>query len=226
MPQMETTNLANDLVAQLTGTLKSRDDMRLTHLKQAASLAALERSALEREQKRLVKRYGANSSQASAAAGRLTLLDQESAALAADIARASIPVPAVEAGTFVVYGRIFDAQGKGVSGAKLTATDAKGSALADGRSKDQGMFEVRVPLLSQTKAGKKKEQADKREAEAAAPPEPVGFQLVITGGKLAQPYTSPETITATTGRLAYREITLPDSTLGGEGDQPKAKKKK
>lgn len=217
---METTNTANDLVAQLVGTLQSRDDMRLANLKQAASLAALEKSAMEKEQARLAEKYGANSAQASAAAARLTLLDQESAALDADIARASIPVPATDAGTFVVYGRIFDAQGKGISGAKVTARDAKGSALASDASKAQGMFEVRVPLVTQIQAAKKEGEA------AAAPPSPVSFQLVITERKLEQPYTSPETITATPGRLAFREITLPGSVGHSESARTQSKKKK
>jgi hypothetical protein len=226
MTIMETINTANDLVAQLTGTLKSRDDMRLKNLQQAASLAAIEKSSMEREQARLTKKYGANSAQASAAADHLTLLGQESQALAADITRASLPVPATEAGKFVVYGRILDAQGKGLSSLKVTATDAKGSALATGSSKAEGVFEVSVPLTQKRITGKEAAAAKKEgaaakiiEGEAAsAPPPTVSFQLVITGSKLQQPYTFPETMTATDGRLAYREIVLPGaagSTGGG-----------
>src|SRR5215471_16451030 len=114
MTTMETINTANDLAAQLTATLKSRDDLQLKNLQQAASLAAIEKTSMEREQARLAKKYGANSAQASAAADRLNLMARERDALAADIARASTPAPATKAGEFVVYGRILDAQGKGV----------------------------------------------------------------------------------------------------------------
>jgi hypothetical protein len=222
MTTMETINTANDLVAQLTGTLKSRDDMRLKNLQQAASLAAIEKSSMEREQARLAKKYGSNSAQATAAAEHLILLDQESQAMATDIARASLPVPAAEAEKFVVYGRILDAQGKGLSGLKVTATDAKGAALATGSSKVEGVFEVTVPVTTQKRTTGKEAEAAKKESEAAAvaPPPPVSLQLVITGNKLWQPYTSPETITAVSGRLAYREITLPDMVRRPESARP------
>jgi hypothetical protein len=204
MTNMQTTNTSNDVVTKLTGTLASRDAMRLTQLKLAASLVAAERSAIDGEQKRLAKKYGAASPQAVAAANRLTQLDQESAALTADITRTSSPVPAVEAGSFLVCGKIFDAQGKGVSGAKLTAAETSGAELASGTSNVQGAFELRVPLAAQKKAGKKEDVAPVAEV-------PVSFQLVITGENLDQPYTYPETFTAAAGRLTYREITLPGS---------------
>jgi hypothetical protein len=225
---METINTANDLVAQLTGTLKSRDDLRLKNLQQAAGLAAMEKSSMEREQARLAKKYGANSVQASAADERLALMGQESQALAADIARASLPVPATEAGKFVVYGRITDAQGKGLRGLKVTATDANGSALAIGSSKAEGLFEVRVPMTTQKRTAGKEAQAARKAGEpaAVATPLPVTFQLVITGSKLQRPYTSPETITATAGRLAFREITLPVNTGRSKSERPQPKKKK
>jgi hypothetical protein len=202
---MDTTNTANDLATELAGILQSRDATRLAQLKQAASLAGAQRSAMETEQKRLMGKYGAGSPQAAAAAQRLALLDQDTTALAGSIARASTPVPAIEAGKCVIYGRLLDAQGKGVSGAKLTATDANGSAIASGASKAQGIFEISVPLQSSRKSTVKA-------AEEAAPASVVTVQVVITSKDLAQPSTFPETITCIAGRIAYREITLPDNS--------------
>ncbi len=225
---METINTANDLVAQLKGSLQSRDDVRLKNLQQAASLAAMEKASMEREHARLAKKYGANSAQVAVAASRLTLMAQENDALAADIARASLPVPATEVGKFVVYGRITNAQGKGLSGLKVTATDAKGSVLASGSSKAEGLFEARVPLTTKKRTAGKEAAATKKEDEKAAEASlpPVSFQLVITGSKLRQPYTSSETITAVSGRLAYREITLPDTVGRTESARTETERKK
>lgn len=183
---------------------------------------------MERERARLAKKYGANSAQASAAAEHLTLLGQERQTLAADIARASLPVPATEAGMFVVYGRIITAQGKGLSGLKVTATDVKGSVLSSGSSKAEGLFEARVPLTTKKRTVGEKAVPTKKENEGAAEASPpsVSFKLVITGSKLRQAYTSPETITAVPGRLAYREITLPDTVGRTERARTHAERKK
>jgi len=202
---MDTTNPTNDLATQLAGTLQSRDGLRLAQLKQAASLSAAQKSAMEKEQQRLARKYGASSTQAAAAADRLTALNLESDALADMIARASTPVPVVEPGQFVIYGRLFDPTGAGVSGAKLTANDTNGSPIATGTSKAQGVFEVNVPLQSKGKSSRKA-------ADEATVDSPVTVQIVITGKTLPQPYTLPQTITSVAGRSGYLEITLPDST--------------
>ncbi len=200
---MEANFTANDLMARVAGALEDRDSARLAELTRAASLVAAEKTAMEAEQKRLAKKYGANSSQAAEASGRLAALEEQHASLAADVIRAGTPTPALEAGTFVVYGRVLDAQGNGVSGAKVVATDASGSSLATATSKSKGLFELRVPLQSRKKTIKKQGQEEDQAAET-----PVSFHLVVTARHQERPYTSPEILTAVSGRLAYREINL------------------
>jgi hypothetical protein len=198
MVTMPSTNTPNDLARQLAATLASRDATRLTQLKFAASLAAAEQSALQNEQKRLSAKYGATSAQATAAASGLKTLGTENDALTSAIARSSVELPKSDAGQFLVTGTILDANGKGLRGAKITATDANGKALASGSSKVQGQFELRVPVKAPAKPAAN---------EAAAQP-PVSLQLVIAHKSLQQPYTYPETFAAVGGRLAYRQIPL------------------
>jgi hypothetical protein len=203
---MEITNSTNDLATQLAATLQGRDDLRLSQLKNVASLAAAQRSAMEAEQKRLIEKYGAESPQASAAQNRIAMLDQESATLNDSITRAALPVPALDPESFVVYGRILDAAGIGVGGAKITANNAAGSALSSSTSKAQGIFELRIPSRSiRRKTGK-----------GAAQPQdasPTTIQLVATGKNIQRAYAFPETMRWIAAGLAYREITLPAKTV-------------
>jgi hypothetical protein len=188
---------SNDIVEQLAASLASRDAAWLNQMKYAADLSTAEQSALQVEQQRLARKYGANSTQAAVAAERLTLLGTERSSIATSIARASVELPKLEAGQFLVTGTVLDASGKGLRSAKLAATDDSGAVLAKAASTAQGYFELRVPM----KAGA---QAKGTEAETT----PISFQLVIAEKSLQQPYTYPETLVAVDGRLAYREINI------------------
>jgi len=205
MIDMSITLTINDLVTQLSGSLESRDAIRLAELKRTASLATAEKAAMQTEYARLVKKYGANSQQATEASGRVSALEQQRAGLAGDVTRAATPTPAVEAGVFVVYGRILDDLGGEVAGAKVVAATTDGSALASTSSKSQGMFELRVPLQARKKAAKEEK---KDQAEEAS----VSFQIVVTAKNLERPYVSAEILTGVSKRLAYREIALPGSS--------------
>jgi len=204
---MVATLTVNDLVTQFAGVLESKDATRLTELKRAASLVAAEKVAMQTEGKRLAAKYGANSKQAEEAAALVAALEQQQASLAADVIRAGTPTPAVEAANFVVYGRVFDAQGKGVSGAKVLATDVNDGSLASTTTTSQGVFELSVPLQSRKKSAK-------TESVDAAAQTSVSFQLLVSAKNLDRPYTSSETLTGLPGLLAYREIRLPDSSEG------------
>jgi hypothetical protein len=194
---------SKDIVEQLAASLASRDAALLNQMKYAAALSTVEQSALQVEQQRLAKKYGANSTQAAVAAQRLTLLGTESSSIATSIARASVELPKLEAGQFLVTGTILDANRKGLRSAKIAATDNSGAVLAKATSAAQGYFELRVPVRAgaQTKG-------------AAAETTPISFQLVITEKSLQQPYTYPDTLVAVDGRLAYREIDIGAAASG------------
>ncbi len=208
---MDTTTATNvngttpDVLSQVSGVMESRDATRLAALQQAASLLALEKTALQAESDRLAAKYGKDSQQAQDAAGRIAAQTQQQAAIASDLLRASTPIPSPEQGTFVVYGRVIDAQGKGVTGAKIVAAGTSGSSLASSSTKSQGSFELRVPLASKRRASVK---TDKGSADETT----VNFQLVVSAKSLDRLYTSPEVLTAVSERVAYREISLRDDS--------------
>jgi hypothetical protein len=205
MTDMAVTLTTNDLVTQFSGALESRDATRLSELKRTVSLVAAEKAAMQIEHARLMKKYGANSQQATEASGRVSALEQQRTGLASDVIRAATTTPAVEAGIFVVYGRVLDAQGNPVSGATVAAKGTNGSSLASSTSKSQGAFELRVPL------GASKD-ATKIDSLSAVTVSPVSFQLVVTSSSLELSYTAQEILSGVSGRLAYREITLPDNS--------------
>lgn len=194
-----------DVLSQVSGVMESRDATRLAALQQAASLLALEKTALQAESDRLASKYGKDSQQAQDAAGRMAAQTQQQVAIASDLLRASTPIPSPEQGTFVVYGRVIDAQGKGVTGAKIVAAGTSGSSLASSSTKSHGSFELRVPLASKRRASIKTDKGSTDETT-------VSFQLVVSAKSLDRPYTSPEVLTAVSERVAYREISLPDDS--------------
>jgi len=208
---MDTTASSNvngavpDLFSQVSGVIESRDATRLAALEQAAALLALEKTAMQAENDRLAAKYGKDSRQAQDGSGRIAALEQQQASVASDLRRASTPIPSPEPGTFVVYGRVIDAQGRGLTGAKIVAASASGSSLASASTKGLGAFELRVPLTSKRKARIKAEKGSQDEST-------VNFQLVVSAKNLDRPYTPPEVLTAVSERVAYREIGLPDDS--------------
>jgi len=138
--------------------MESRDATRLAALQQATSLLALEKTAIQAESDRLAAKYGKDSQQGQGATSRMAAQAQQQAAVVADLLRASTPVPSPEQGTFVVYGRVIDAQGKGLTSAKIVAAGINGSSLVSTSTKGQGAFELRVPLTSRRKASNKAEK--------------------------------------------------------------------
>src|SRR5215813_3771590 len=143
---MRTTLTIKELVKQFSGALESRDATRLTNLRLAMSLSTAEKTAMQTEHARLVKKYGENSRQAVEAAARITVIETENASLAAQVIRAGIPIPATAADEFVVYGRVLDTKGTSVTDARLTAVDGSGASLAKASVGSQGVYELRVPL--------------------------------------------------------------------------------
>ena len=171
-------------------------------LRETRSRRVLEKAAIQAESDRLAGKYGKDSQQAQGATSRMAAQAQQQAAVAADLLRASTPIPSPEQGTFVVYGRVIDAQGKGLAGAKIVAADTSGSSLASTSSKGQGAFELRVPLTSRRKARNKAEKGSQEEST-------VNFQLVVSAKSMDRPYTWPEVLTTVSERVAYGEIGLP-----------------
>jgi hypothetical protein len=209
---MDTTNVTSaDLLGQLSTVFESRDALRLTELKNAVSLLAAEGTALKADRDRLTAKYGEASQQAEDASARLSIQSLQVAYTNADLVRASIPVPTVEADVFVVYGRILDSTGKPVTGAKVVAASSSGSPLANTASKGQGAFELHVP----TRPRKKSSKTVATESESQQPS--IEFQIMVAPKGYDHYYTDLEVMTATSQRLAYRDIVVPEKPSTGEG---------
>lgn len=196
---------SGDVVSQMLATLQTRDTDRVNYLQQCVQLLAAQTTAMQTEQKRLTQKYGAGSTQADDAAARLNILTQESAALTADITRASTPTPALTADAFVIYGYILDADGDGLSGAKVTANRDDGTALANAKADSKGFYVLKIPLSGKAAA------ASVKTVDESSTPKPIALQLIVTR-KNTPPYTYPELLVGVGGRMAYREITAAGSS--------------
>jgi hypothetical protein len=211
---MRTTLKPDDLVTTVAGLPATMDTLRRTQVQQLATAHDAERAALDIEQKRLAAKYGAESPQAKAATARLGFLDQARAAISAEILRETIAVPKVNAGEFIVYGRILTADGSAAPGATVTAVEGGGQAIASAASADLGVFELHVPVAQQSAQG------------LTGSGSVAAFQLDVSFSNIRTPFRYAEVFQPIGGRLAYREITLPasmgkpPSTSCGPSSQP------
>jgi hypothetical protein len=202
---MRITTPPQDIVSVLAGAPAVADAIRQAEVKRLAFVSNAERAALDTERQRLAMKYGAESPQAKAATARLELLDKERAGIDAELVRGTIEVPETAANRFVVYGRVLDSAGKGVQGMTVAAIAPNGKALARGVSDERGVFEVQVPVpqsRSGGNTGKAGQSADTT----------VLFQLQITSRKPRLSFKDDEVFEAAGDRLAYREITVPNTT--------------
>jgi len=178
---------ATDDVTILADQVTVMDGYRIAQLQLASAAATAESASLAAEAQRLAAKYGSHSAQAQEAAARLTVLAKEQAALAADLARATLTAPPVATGAFIVYGRVVDSSGAIIAGAQLTAISTAGAPLAKASSSDAGAFVLSVPV---------------KDASGS-----VTFQVQIGAG--GNNTTFPEVFTAVSQRLAFRDFVLP-----------------
>lgn len=180
---------ATDDVTVLANQVPLMDGYRVAQLQLASAAAAAESASLAAEAQRLAAKYGPNSEQAQEAAARLTMSTQEQAALATDLARATVAAPPVSSTAFTVYGRVVDSSGAVVAGAQLNAITPAGASLNKAAASAAGAYVLAVPIKD-TK-------------------ETVTFEVQIAAG--GNSTTFPELFIAVPGRLAYRDLTLPSA---------------
>src|SRR5262245_35017044 len=207
---MPITNKPDELVAALTGAPQAADALRDAHLRLLAEFSQVERAALDVERKRLEAKYGAKSPQAQAAAARLALLDREQAAVQAELERRSIPTPAADPESFVVFGRVLSAAGEPLRAVTVTALAPAGTQLASAGTGDRGTFELRVPIEKARQAALTG-TSDPRESEKRT----VSFHLQVSSPKSGLLFKEDEVIEAVGDRITYREVIVPDNTTHG-----------
>ncbi len=102
-------------VDKIENAAKCLDEERSQGLEQLQTLQTVKNTILEREQKRLTQKYGANHPRTQKVTRRLTYnrgLQQE---LDREIDRSKIQVPVIDADTWLVNGRVLTREGQGIS---------------------------------------------------------------------------------------------------------------
>jgi hypothetical protein len=198
-----TINQPEDLVAALIAAPENADSLRLTQLQRFFDLNAAEHTGLQLEQTRLEAKYGEGSPQAVAAAARLAGLNRERASIDAELARASMPVPASSADRFIIFGRVLSLTGEVVGGVKVAAVDAAGNQLAAVAVGDRGAFALPVPVTKPSTIG------TPDHPPATQPTGP--FHLQVFGPKELLVFKGEEEFDAVGDRIAYREIIVSKS---------------
>ena len=116
-------------------------------LAHADEIAAVQSVRFNREALRLARRYGAGSPEAIQAGRRIDLHKSYRRALAIEFERAAIPVPESDPAAATVYGRVFAADGKPQSGAKVVVASTAATKVPPGAtSGSDGTYLLKVPL--------------------------------------------------------------------------------
>jgi len=208
---MEIRTKQNDMVSTLTAMPQMCDNIRATELQRLSDFSELEHTAAKAELKRLTAKYGAAAPQTLSAARSVERLDIERASIRAEIARQAIPAPDTRTDSFVIYGRVLDAEGEPLRKTTITAVGANGATLAKAAAGTNAVFKLSVPIR-QPGSTPKKEGSAAEEPEITTPT-PLTFQLQISRSKSRLVFKYDEVFQAMSDRLTFREILVPQEVI-------------
>ncbi|MGA9772093.1 MAG: carboxypeptidase-like regulatory domain-containing protein [Blastocatellia bacterium] len=123
----------------------------------------LQESAFKLEQSRLAAKYGSDSQQAKMIQSRLDLLSRQRSEIKLQLGRFSVATPKTSADTFVVYGRIINQDGDGISGLKVSVINKKLETVGHDTTDENGLFNVSLPVADDLSAQLGLRVADKNE---------------------------------------------------------------
>jgi hypothetical protein len=127
---------------QLETIASGVDAMRLEGLRHAQTAAEARVDALRQERARLVAKYGADAPQVALADARIETQQGVVTRARADIERAEMPRPQFGGNVAVIYGRVVDDGGTGLSGYTVLARDAREAARGRALSGERGAFQI------------------------------------------------------------------------------------
>jgi hypothetical protein len=159
-------------------------------------------AALVLEQARLAALHGPRSDQARLAQAKVDRFARAGAALAAEVARADLPVPAANPAGFVVYGRVLARTGNAVPGLHVAAVNSQNASLGSGKTGDKGEFLFTVPVapISGNPALNSGTQTQ--------------FRLQVSDRQQKMLLLATEVLEAVAGRMAYRELIVTAPATG------------
>jgi PASTA domain-containing protein len=164
-------------------------------LSHADEIAASQSVRLNRESLRLARKYGVGSPEAIRAGSRVDQHKSYRRALAAELDRATIPVPPSDPDAATVYGRVFSADGKPQSGKTIEAADDEGKVLASAAAGTDGTYLMRIPLKVPQNVSLRVLAGDKKNPEAVLESDPVRVDKglrVFRDLRIAPPQTAPK----------------------------------
>lgn len=135
---------AEDALEQFERLGEDLESFRSASLDFMGELLRVRQVRLAREGQRLALRLGADSSQAAAAAERLSGNDSLARAMWFERGRIATPVPPANPDKGVVFGRVLTAEGQPMGGVPVRAVAADGTVLAKGRSNRDGQYRLKV----------------------------------------------------------------------------------
>ena len=135
-----------EIFAKLDETRERLDTERIEGLKRMRVLQDIKKNSLEREKARLVEKYGADHPRARKVARRVAYDQSRIRELDAEIERSEIVPGEFDRNTWLVHGRVIDADGGPVEGAIVSVVDESSKpveALGQATTDIRGYYELR-----------------------------------------------------------------------------------
>ncbi|MBE9069176.1 PKD domain-containing protein, partial [Leptolyngbya cf. ectocarpi LEGE 11479] len=174
-------------------------------------LQTVSNTILEREQQRLTQKYGTNHPRVQKVMRRLTYNKAAKRELERQIETAKIQVPAVSRQTWMVHGRVFASQQKGIEGLILSLFDEQNRwirAIEIACTDERGYFAIRYPIPDSS-------------AGVVSPKQPL--TLTVTDGDRKILHQEKRPLFVRAGLIDYREIILdgePKDIVTPEPEEP------
>lgn len=137
-----------EIVARLDTVFTNLDKQRAQGLERLQLIQSVQNTALEREQQRLITKYGADHPRVQKITARLTYNQGLRKDLAREIDRSKITVPQFDPNTWQGHGLVLDKNGVGIKGLTVSFADSKGTwiqALGYACTNEQGYFSITYP---------------------------------------------------------------------------------
>jgi hypothetical protein len=120
-----------DILRSIEDVFETVDDERVAGLEQVRTIQSIKNESLERERVRLARKYGEDHPRIQKIDSRLVYNQSLLKDLAVEIDRSKVEVPAIDANTWMVHGRVLDKTRAGIAGLTVSLFDEKGKWIRE-----------------------------------------------------------------------------------------------
>ncbi len=184
-----------DILRSIEDVFETVEDERARGLERVKTIQDVKNGSLERESARLTKKYGEDHPRVQKIESRLTYNQSLMKDLAVEIDRSKAEVPAIDANTWMVHGRVLDETRIGIEGLTVSLFDEKGNWIKQmgySCTDERGYFAI---TYSTEEDEKQREQ---------------GLFLTVTDKEHCVLHREREPLYVRLGWIDYREIVIDD----------------